>query len=114
MLSNAMVRHCGYCGGYTGTSPLSGSQYPIHPAKPYRKKGESEVAQPCPTLCDPMDYVVHGILQASTEVGSQFPSPRDLPNPGIKPRSPAFQGDSLPAEPQRKTKNTGVGSLSLL
>ena len=24
----------------------------------------------------------------------------DLPNPGIEPRSPAFQADSLPAEPQ--------------
>ena len=30
----------------------------------------------------------------------QFPSPGDLPNPGIKPRSPALQVDSLPAEPQ--------------
>ena len=37
-----------------------------------------------------------------------------LPNPGIKPRSPALQADSLPAEPQGKPKNTGVGSLSLL
>ena len=37
-----------------------------------------------------------------------------LPNPGIEPRSPALQVDSLPAEPQGKPKNTGVGSLSLL
>ena len=43
-----------------------------------------------------------------------FPSPGDLPNPGIKPRSSALQVDSLPAEPQGKPKNTGVGSLSLL
>ena len=43
-----------------------------------------------------------------------FPSLGDLPNPGIKPRSPALQVDSLPAEPQGKTKNPGVGSLSLL
>ena len=43
-----------------------------------------------------------------------FPSPGDLPNPGIKPRPPALQGDSLPAEPQGKPKNPGVGSLSLL
>ena len=28
--------------------------------------------------------------------------------------SPALQADSLPSEPQGKTKNTGVGSLSLL
>ena len=41
-----------------------------------------------------------------------FPSPRDLPNPGIKPRSPALQADSLPVEPLRKPKNTGLGSLS--
>ena len=38
----------------------------------------------------------------------------DLPHPGIIPRSPALQADSLPAEPQGKAKNTGVGSLSLL
>ena len=30
------------------------------------------------------------------------------------PRSPTFQVDSLPGEPQGKLKNTGVGSLSLL
>ena len=43
-----------------------------------------------------------------------FPSPGNLPNPGIKPRSPTLQVDSLPAEPQGRPKNTGVGSLSLL
>ena len=37
----------------------------------------------------------------------------DLPNPGIKPRSPVLQTDSLPAEPPGKPKNIGVGSLSL-
>ena len=46
--------------------------------------------------------------------GKHFPSPRDLPNPGIKPRSPPLQVVSLPAEPQGKSKNTGVGNLSLL
>ena len=46
--------------------------------------------------------------------GYSFPSPGDLPSPGIKPRSPALQVDSLPVEPQGKPKNTGVGSLSLL
>ena len=30
--------------------------------------------------------------------GEPFPSPGDLPNPGIKPGSPALQADSLPAE----------------
>ena len=71
-----------------------------------------KVAQSCPTLCDPMDYTVYGILQA--RILENFPSPRDLPNPGIEPRSPTLQVDSLPAEPQGKPKNTGVGSLSRL
>ena len=31
--------------------------------------------------------------------GLPFPSPGDLPDPGIEPRSPALQADSLPAEP---------------
>ena len=32
----------------------------------------------------------------------------------MEPRSPALRADYLPAEPQGKTKNTGMGSLSLL
>ena len=50
----------------------------------------------------------------NTGVGSQFPSPGDLPKPGVETKSPTLQADSLPAEPQGKPKNTGVGSLSLL
>ena len=46
--------------------------------------------------------------------GFPFPSIGDLFNPGIKPRSPALQADSLPAEPQGKPKNTAVGTLFLL
>ena len=42
-----------------------------------------------------------------------FPSPEDLRNPEIEPRSPTLQVDSLPAKPQGKLKNTGVGSLSI-
>ena len=58
-----------------------------------------KVTQACPTLCNSMDFTIRGILQAR---GSS------------QPRSPALQADSLPAEPQGKPKNTGVGSLSLL
>ena len=36
--------------------------------------------------------------------GYPFPSPRDLPNPGIKPSSPALQVDSLPSELRWKPK----------
>ena len=70
------------------------------------------------TLCNPMDYSppgtsVHGILQVRILEWMSCP-PGDLPKPGIEPRSPALQADSLPAEPPGKPKNTGVGSLSLL
>ena len=52
------------------------------------------------TLCDPMDCSppgssVHGIFQARIWSGLPFPSPGDLPDPGIEPRSPALQADSL-------------------
>ena len=45
--------------------------------------------------------------------GYSFPSPGDLPNSGTEFRSPTLKVDSLPAEPQAKPKNAGVGSLSL-
>ena len=68
-----------------------------------------KVTQPRPTLCDPMDYTVHGILQARILEWVAFPFSRDLPNPGIEPRSATQQMDSLPAEPQRKPfKNMAV------
>ena len=38
--------------------------------------------------------------------GLPFPSPGDLPNPGIKPRSPALQADTLTSEP--KNSKTGL------
>ena len=34
--------------------------------------------------------------------GSPFPSPGDLPDPGIKPKSPALQADALTSEPPGK------------
>ena len=36
--------------------------------------------------------------------GLPFPSPGDLAHPGIEPRSPALQADTLPSEPQGKPK----------
>ena len=59
-------------------------------------------------------YGFHGILQARILEGVAFSFFKDLPYPGIEPRSPTLQVDSLPAEAPGKTKNTGVGSLSLL
>ena len=73
-----------------------------------------KVALSCPTLCDLMDIQSMEFSRPEHWSGQPFPSPRDLPKPGIKPRSPAWQADSLPAEPPGKPKNTEVGSLFLL
>ena len=68
------------------------------------------VSQSCPTLCDPMDCnplgsSVHGISQQEYWSGLPFPSAGDLPNPGIKPGSPALQAESFPSEPQGKPRH---------
>ena len=66
---------------------------------------------------DPPGSSVHEILQARIlewVVTSFFPSPGDIPDPGIESRCPALQADSLPSEPPGKPKNSTVGSLSLL
>ena len=65
-------------------------------------KVKVKAAQSCPTLYNPKDYTAHGILQARILKWVAFPFSSDPPNPGIKPRSPALQADSLPAEPQGK------------
>ena len=64
-----------------------------------------KVAQSCPALWEPKDYTVHGILQASLLDWEPFPYPGDPPNPGIEPRSPTLQVDSLPAKPPGKPYN---------
>ena len=55
-----------------------------------------------------------GILQARILEWVAMPSSRGLSNPGIEPRSPALQADSILSEPPGKPKNPGVGSHSLL
>ena len=65
------------------------------------------VAQLCLTLCYPVDYSltgssIRGILQARILEWVTVPSPRDLPDPGIEPGSPALQADSLLSQPPGK------------
>ena len=54
-------------------------------------------------LCDPMDYTVHGLLQDRILEWVAISFSRDLPSPGINPRSPTLQVVSLPSEPPGKT-----------
>ena len=68
---------------------------------------ESEVAQSCPTLCDPVDCSPQAPPSMKTSrqeywSGLPFPSLGDLPDPGIEPMSPALQADALTSEPPGK------------
>ena len=80
-------------------------------------KSEREVSQSCPTLKDPMDCSLPG----SSSMGFSrqdywswvpLPSPGDLPNPGIEPRSPALQADTLTSEPPGKPLDTVEESVN--
>ena len=75
------------------------------------------VAQSCPTLCNPMDCSLPGSSVhedspgKNTGLGCHDLLQGNLPNPGIKPRYPALQVDSLPSEPPGKPKNCWSGYL---
>ena len=76
-------------------------------------KMKVKVAHSCLTLCDPMDCIVHGILQARILEQVAFPFSRGSSQPRDRTQVSHIV-DSLTAEPQGKPKNTGMGSLSLL
>ena len=65
--------------------------------------GGGLVTESCPTLATSWT-VAHqaplsmGFSRQEYRSGLPFPSPGDLPNPGIEPKSPALQADSLPTE----------------
>ena len=69
--------------------------------------GGGLVTKLCPTLATPWT-ITHqaplyiGFLRQESWSGLPFPSPGDLPEPGIEPRSPTLQVDSLPTEPPGK------------
>ena len=61
------------------------------------------IAKSCPTLVTPWAVAPQappsvGFSRQKYWSGLPFPSPGDLPDPGIKPRSPMLQADSLPTE----------------
>ena len=67
--------------------------------------GGGLVGKSCPTLATPWTVACQvplsmGFFRQEYWSGLPFPSPRNLPNPGIKPRSPALHADSLPTELQ--------------
>ena len=70
-------------------------------------ESESEVVQ-CVELFATQWTVAHqappsmGFSRQEYWSGLPFPSPGNLPNPGIEPRSPTFQADALTSEPPGK------------
>ena len=80
---------------------------------------ESEVAQSCRTLCDPRT-VAHqappsmGFSRQEYWSGLPFPSPGDLPDPGIEPRSPALQADALTSEVQKQKNESLVTEIKIV
>ena len=76
---------------------------------PYQSQAEAhcsymvvKVAQSCPTLWTPWTIQFMEFSRPEYWSGLPCPPPRDLPNPGIKPRSPELPADSLPTEPPGK------------
>ena len=77
------------------------------------------VAQSCLTLCNhrdcsPPGSSVHGLLQARILEWVAFPSPGDLPDPGIEPESPSLQADSLQSESPRKSQMDWLWIIALI
>ena len=65
--------------------------------------GSGSVAKSCPTLVTPWTVALQaplsvGFSREDYSSGLPFPSPGDLPDPGIEPGSPALQADSLPTK----------------
>ena len=71
----------------------------------------------CPILATPWTVALQaplsmGFYRQVYWSGLPFPSPGDLPNPGIEPESPAFQADALTSEPPGKPRKKGAFSRS--
>ena len=65
--------------------------------------GGGLVTKSCPTLATPWIIACQAPLSMGFSwSGLPLPSPGDLPNPGIEPKSPELQADSLPTELQGK------------
>ena len=84
----------------------------------YNPESESEVTQSCPTLCNAVDCsspqapLSMGFSRQEYWSGLPFPSPGDLSNPGIEPRSPALQAGSLTSERPGKPTTLKSGLIN--
>ena len=101
----------GYGNPWRGPSPGSGDQRKVPGI------GIGLVAKSCLTLATPwtiacQDPLTMGFSRQEYWSGLPFPSPRDLPDPGIEPRYPALQADSLLTELWGKPYKSSWRSLN--
>ena len=101
--------------GIKSSSPVvQADSLPLNHQESPNVSNEVKVAQSCPTLCDPMDFTVHGILQTRRLEWVAFPFSRGYSPPRDWTQVSSIARDSLSAETQGKPENTGVDSLFLL
>ena len=106
--------------GATAANPRGSAQHPSQPEQ--RRERKKDGAKSCPTRVTPWT----GARQAPLSVGFSrqghwsglpFPSPGELPDPGIEPRSSALRGqptprDQLPRPPRQSVTEPTKGSLA--
>ena len=80
----------------------------------HRFSWKVKATQSCLTLCNPMDCVVHGILQARILDRAAFPFCRGCSQPRDWTRVSRIEGGFFTSWATGKPKNAGEGSLSLL
>ena len=108
LMANSLSLPSQWCGCCQGLSPLN-----VHTLVLASHTNQVDMCacmlscSVCPTLCDPIDcsppdFSVHRIFQAGVLDQVPFPSPGDLPDPGIEPVSPALEADALTSEPPGK------------
>ena len=84
------------------------------------KESEVKVAQSCPTLCNPMDYTVHGILQARILEWVAFPFSRGSSQPKDRIQVSFIAGRFIPswatreAQEKRIPRLNAAGKISLI
>ena len=107
------------CGSRLGRNIKNevGAQRAATSAFSSQSESESEVAQRVGLFVTPWTRAYQaspsmGFSRQEHWSGLPFPSPKDLPDPGIEPRSPALQADALPPEPPGKSSDVAKQPVS--
>ena len=85
---------------------------PSREIKTEKMKSKVKVTQLCPSVCDQAPLSME-FSKRECWLALPYPSPGDLSDPEIEPRSPALQADSLPSEPTGKPPLSARALLSL-